>query len=115
MSEEGDFYHTIPSVKAILPQNAIKLRANFQDSILDLMVQTDFQYPRHILKLIMKTGIRNGRLVHHLSGNVMAERKLNAFYALTVSSNIKIKMVTGFVSPLMIALTMKLKIMGTFI
>jgi len=81
-SEEGDLYNTIPSVKATLPQSAITLRANLKDSELDLFIQTDFQYPRHILKLVVNTSIKNGRLIHHLGRDVLAERKLNTLYAL---------------------------------
>ena len=82
-SEEGDLYHTIPSLKAALPQNAVRLITSLrEDSILDLLVQTDFQYPRNVLTLIVKTGIRNGRLTHSLGGDFLAERKLNTLYAL---------------------------------
>jgi alpha-mannosidase len=80
-AEEGDLYHTVPSVGAALPQNSIHLRSRLRDSTLDLLVQTDFQYPRHILRLVVKTGIRDGRLIHHLCGEVLAERKLNTLYA----------------------------------
>lgn len=80
-SEEGDLYHTTPSVKVALPQNSVKLRSRLKDSTLDLLVQTDFQYPRHILRLVVNTGIRDGRLIHHLWKDALAERKLNTLYA----------------------------------
>jgi len=48
---------------------------------LDLLVHTDFQYPRHFLRLVVNTGIRDGRLIHHLWKDVFVERKLNTLYA----------------------------------
>jgi hypothetical protein len=81
-SEEGDLYHTIPSVKVALPQNIVKLKSRLNDSTLDLLVQTDFQYPRHVLRLIVNTGIRDGRLIHHLCKDVFVQRKLNTPHAL---------------------------------
>ena len=81
-SEEGDLYNTIPSVKATLPHNAINLKANLVDSVLDLFIQTDFQYPRCILKLIVNTDIKNGKLLHHLCRDLFTERKLNTLHAL---------------------------------
>ena len=81
-AEEGDLYHTIPSVKAVLPKNDIKLKANLKDSILELIVQLNFQYPRHNLKLIVKTGIRNGSVIHHLNGSDIVERSFNTLYPL---------------------------------
>jgi hypothetical protein len=80
-SEEGDLYHTIPSVEVAIPPNLVKLRSYLYDSSLDLLVQTDFQYPRHILRLVVNTGIRDGELRHHLWKDVLAERKLNTLYA----------------------------------
>jgi len=79
-SEEGDLYHTIPSVKTPLSQNSVELRSRLEDSTLDLLVQTDFQYPRHVLRLVVNTGKRDGRLIHHLWRDTLAERKLNTMY-----------------------------------
>lgn len=81
-AEEGDLYHTIPSVKADLPSNLVKLESYMENSSLDLVVRTDFQYPRHILRMVVNIGIRNGRLTHRLWKDVWAERKLNTLYAL---------------------------------
>ena len=80
-SEEGDLYHTILSVKASLLQSSVKLEARLEDSVLDLLIQTDFRYPRHVLRLVVNTGIRDGRLIHHLFKGTLAERKLNTPYA----------------------------------
>jgi hypothetical protein len=81
-AEEGDLYHTIPSGKAVLSKNDIKLKANLKDSVLELIVQINFQYPRHNLKLIVKTGIRNGSVIHHLNGSDIGERSFNTLYPL---------------------------------
>lgn len=82
-AEEGDLYHTIPSVKVTLPKNSVTLTSYLNGSILDLYVQTDFQHPRHILRLIVNTGIIAGKLIHHLWKDALAERKLNTLYAFT--------------------------------
>jgi len=79
-SEEGDLYHTIPSVGVALPQNSVKLKSSLKDSTLDLSIQTNFQYPRHILRLVVNTGIRDGRLIQHLWKDAFTERKLNTLY-----------------------------------
>jgi len=79
-SEEGDLYRTIPSVKAPISQNSVELRSRLEDSTLDLSVRTDFQYPGHVLRLIVNTGIRDGRLIHHLWRDTLAERKLDTMY-----------------------------------
>lgn len=81
-AEEGDLYHTIPSIKADFPPSSVKLESYLKNSSLDLLVRTNFQYPRHILKMVVNTGIKNGRLTHHLGKDVWAERKLNTMYAL---------------------------------
>jgi hypothetical protein len=81
-SEEGDLYHTIPSVKTKLTQNSAELESRLEDSTLDLLVQTDFQYPRHVLRLVVNTCIKNGSLTHHLWKDTLAKRKLNTVYAL---------------------------------
>ena len=80
-AEEGDLYHAIPSVKVALPPNSVKLRSYLKDSSLDLLIRTDFRYPRHILRLVVNTDIRDGRLIHHLWKDVWACRKLNTLYA----------------------------------
>jgi len=79
-AEEGDLYNMIPSVKAALPKGTVKLEAYLKDSTLNLQVQTDFQCPRHVLSLIVKTGIRNGRLIHYFDRDVFAERTLNTLH-----------------------------------
>jgi len=81
-AEEGDLYHTIPSVKADIPPNSVKLQSYIQNSSLDLLVRVNFQHDRHILRMVVSTGIREGRLTHHLWKDVWAERKLNTLYAL---------------------------------
>lgn len=78
-SEEGDLYHTIPSVEATLSQHSAELRSRLKDCILDLLVQTDFRYPEHVLRLIVNTGIRDGRLIHHFCEDTV-ERKLDTLY-----------------------------------
>ena len=79
--EEGDLYHTKPSVKVALPQNSVKLEARLNGNTLNLLAETDFQFPGHVLRLVVSTGIANGRLVHHLWKDTFAERKLNTLYA----------------------------------
>jgi len=81
-AEEGDLYHTIPSMETELPPNSVKLESFLKNSGLDLIVRIDFQHPRHILRIVVNTGIRDGRLTHHLWKNVWTERKLNTSYAL---------------------------------
>jgi alpha-mannosidase len=81
-SEEGDLYHTISSVEVAIPPDFIKLRSYLNDSGLDLLVRTDFQYPRHILRLGVNTGVRGGELRHHFWKDVWAKRKLNTFVCL---------------------------------
>ncbi len=80
-SEEGDLYHTIPSIKATLSKKSVNVRSQLTDSTLDLLVETDFQYPRHVLRLVINTDIRNGKLTHHLYRNTLIERKLDTLYA----------------------------------
>lgn len=79
-SEEGDLYHTIPSGEATLSQDSIKLRSQIEDCTLDLLIQTDFQHPGHVLRLVVNTGLKDGKLLHHLSGDALAARKLNTLY-----------------------------------
>lgn len=80
-AEEGDLYHTIPSIKAKLSPDSVKLRAYLKNSSIELWVKVDFNYSRHVLKLIIDTGIRNGMLLHHFWRDVWAERSLNTLYA----------------------------------
>lgn len=80
-SEEGDLYHTIPSVKAKLSPKSAKYRSRIVGSALDLSIHTDFRYPRHVLKLVLNTDIRNGLLTHHFYRDIMVERKLDTSYA----------------------------------
>jgi hypothetical protein len=68
-------------VKQPLPKNSVTPGTSLKDSTLNLTVKTDFQYPRHALRLILKTGIKEGTLTHHLWENVFAQRKLNTLYA----------------------------------
>ena len=81
-SEEGDLYHTIPTVVAKLPPNSVRVESRLNNSTLDVLVQTDFQSPRHVLRLLVNTGIRNGKLTQHFWRNSSVERKLNTVYAL---------------------------------
>jgi hypothetical protein len=80
-AEEGDLYHTVPSVSVTFPQSTARLTSSLNDSTMNLLVQTDFQYPRHVLKLVVNTGIREGRLIQRLWKNTLIERKLNTLYA----------------------------------
>jgi hypothetical protein len=81
-SEDGDLYHTIPTLSAKLPQNSVRIESRLNSSTLDVFVQTDFQFPRHVLRLLINTGIRNGKLTQHFWRNSSVERKLNTVYAL---------------------------------
>jgi hypothetical protein len=81
MAEEGDLYRNIPSVKVTLPKDFIKLSAYRNDSALNLSIKTDSQWPRHVLRLVVKTGVKKGALTHHLWKEVFAERRLNTLYA----------------------------------
>jgi alpha-mannosidase len=80
-AEEGDLYHTIPSIGAKLAPDSVNLESYLKDSGLDLVVRTDFQHPRHVLRMIIKTGIRDGKLTHHLLEDVWVKRELNTLYA----------------------------------
>jgi hypothetical protein len=80
-SEEGDLYHTVPSISVTFPQSSVRLTSSLNDSTMDLLVQTDFQYPRHVLRLVVNTGIREGRLIQRLWKDTLVERKLNTLYA----------------------------------
>jgi Glycosyl hydrolases family 38 N-terminal domain/Alpha mannosidase middle domain len=80
-SEEGDLYNTIPSVKATLTENSVILESHVENTSLNLLVQTDFQNPRHVLKLIIRTGIKEGKLTQHFYNGSLAERHLGISYA----------------------------------
>jgi alpha-mannosidase len=79
--EEGDLYHTKPTAVTDLPKNSVRIKSCFNNPTWDILVQTDFQSPGHVLKLLVNTSISDGKLTQRFWPDSWVERKLNTLYA----------------------------------
>jgi len=95
-AESGDLYHSKPSRFLATPPDSSIIKKCLQDSSLEISIQTNFQFPEHVLKLVVDTGVREGILTQYYWNQASTERKLDTLYALNGFFEYKNQDGTGF-------------------
>jgi hypothetical protein len=78
--DHGDLYHTKPEFRCYYQPEKLEINL-LEDGCIELDVDINFKQPHHKLQLVIKSGIREGNIIHHLDGHKI-ERQLNTIYPL---------------------------------